>query len=644
MSIRFTCPHCQKPLSVKDHLAGKNAACPVCKKPVTIPGTPSGSTPPPPTRSTPPPPTRPSPPPAAKSNPAPPKNPPSNGPVAPPPPIHDADALAAELFADEPKPEPVASTKTVDFTCPQCDALLHLSADLAGKRTPCPECKRIIQVPQLKKEEAKDWRKIDTRLPAGARRDLEPAPEGAWGSAASAANVSRQALLDADVLPQRKVVLTTGQKVKRYVSLSVFALVVAGGVFWWLNRRSENEQAQLVARALEQAPKLNPEAAAELHRAAGAFHLRLKTREDKDEAVKEFRAARGLLAQAAPSRDRDLALMDLALTQSELLGDKESVDHGLLLNDNDATKEIQQTLANLPAEDGTPNPDLPRPAGPRVLVLRVILQQWTAKGRTKEALGLARVALSDATTREGLAQIGFDLLGADKAAAETLADEFVQALQGGQDESLTPSAIALCIATNKQADLADFLKQNADHPAVIVGILLGNVVKGNPDRTRLSNAGLPPELRFHGYVLLAANQAPDAAKADLEQAARLIDEIKPATKLAPSLLYQWAQIAAKAGLSDLVQQVASKVADPKLRGMMQLEVFRAKLAQTKDKADDALADAVEKPSLAHLLAREGLARHNVRRDSGTIKTVGAWDELAQPFGMAGCALGLQDAQ
>src|SRR5437899_3241519 len=119
MPIRFTCPHCQKPLSVKDHLAGKNAACPVCKKPVTIPGTPSGATPPPPTRSTPPPPTKPS---GTAPRVPPPKTAPTNGPAAPPKPPADVDALAAAAFADEAKPTPTAPTKTIDFTCPQCDA------------------------------------------------------------------------------------------------------------------------------------------------------------------------------------------------------------------------------------------------------------------------------------------------------------------------------------------------------------------------------------------------------------------------------------------------------------------------------------------------------------------------------------------
>ena len=44
MPIRFRCPHCKKPLQVKDHLAGKKGTCPTCKKGVVIPSAPAPST------------------------------------------------------------------------------------------------------------------------------------------------------------------------------------------------------------------------------------------------------------------------------------------------------------------------------------------------------------------------------------------------------------------------------------------------------------------------------------------------------------------------------------------------------------------------------------------------------------------------
>ncbi len=83
-----------------------------------------------------------------------------------------------------------------------CGEKLHLALELAGKREPCPECKRIIRVPEPEKKDPANWRKVDNSLPSGARREEEKAPEGAWGSAAAGARVSREALQEAGAIPE----------------------------------------------------------------------------------------------------------------------------------------------------------------------------------------------------------------------------------------------------------------------------------------------------------------------------------------------------------------------------------------------------------------------------------------------------------
>jgi hypothetical protein len=172
MAIKFNCPYCRKALSVKDHLAGKKAQCPACKKSLTIP---TGTR-------------------APLSKPA------------------DLEALAAAAFADEPKaPTPALEQATIEFKCYYCDEQVRVSADLAGKQTPCPECRRIIKVPLLEKTQPKDWRTMDTRLPAGARRDVGPPPEGAWDT--TSVGVSRQALIEAQAIPQTRPRLTVGAQV-----------------------------------------------------------------------------------------------------------------------------------------------------------------------------------------------------------------------------------------------------------------------------------------------------------------------------------------------------------------------------------------------------------------------------------------------
>src|SRR5262245_30960920 len=164
MPIRFKCPNCKKALAVKEQMAGKKAACPACKKPLVIPNS-----------------------------------------VAKPPVSKPADVedFAASLLAESSAPkveEKPKSTQTIDFTCPFCDAELHLPAELGGKRESCPQCKNIIKVPQLVKEQAKDWRTVESSGPSGAATKGQPQLEGAWGSTTNKGKVSMKALEEADAI------------------------------------------------------------------------------------------------------------------------------------------------------------------------------------------------------------------------------------------------------------------------------------------------------------------------------------------------------------------------------------------------------------------------------------------------------------
>src|SRR5579884_1834436 len=173
MPIRITCPHCKRGMLVDERLAGKKGKCKACQQILTVPSLPTSNA----------------------SAPA------SAPPEAQAPAPADVEAQAAALFADEPKKEEPAEVKTIDFNCPYCDEAIQLSADLAGKRAPCPECKHIIKVPELVKKDPKDWRKVEARGPSGARLPDQPELEGAWGSR-TVGSVGKQSLEEAGVLPK----------------------------------------------------------------------------------------------------------------------------------------------------------------------------------------------------------------------------------------------------------------------------------------------------------------------------------------------------------------------------------------------------------------------------------------------------------
>src|ERR1019366_8751917 len=125
----------------------------------------------------------------------------------------DEDAEAAAYLSDEPKKVEVPTS--IKFICEFCDHPMELGMDMAGKRTPCPECRRIIKVPDLAKPVKKDWLKS---------AQPEAAPEGATGTGKGATMVSEEALEAAGAIPDDP--LTRGQKVFRGVGVACAVLLL----------------------------------------------------------------------------------------------------------------------------------------------------------------------------------------------------------------------------------------------------------------------------------------------------------------------------------------------------------------------------------------------------------------------------------
>jgi hypothetical protein len=615
MAIKFSCPHCRKTLNVRDYLAGKKARCPACKKPLTIPASSSARLPAP----------------------------------------ADVEALAAAALADELKPpEPAVEQTTIEFKCYYCDESVRISADLAGKQTPCPECRRIIKVPLLEKKQPKDWRKMDTRLPAGARRDAGPVPEGAWDTAS--VGVSRQALVEAQAIPRTRRRLTAGQWIKRGTATAAGVLVL-GGVAWLVTHYlGVNRQNQALAKALQSlegtGDKIKPEGAAEIHRGAGEFSVRTSSRGSAEAARSHFQQARAAILQPAAidPLEREAFLIELALAQVDLGGEKPEIENETRISWEEAQKEIRQTLQNLLSPEG------------RGEAVRRVTRKLLAKNQGMRAGAMA--SLFPEQVSELLAVAGLELLRAkQEQLAETLADQALQNIalpvppQGIEPKpsavSGAPSLIALWLALGKPDKAAAVAPPAEAGKGQDFNILIGNIealaFQGKWEQARERLRGVTaPEERLPALLALTAaaedNGQAAAVRPELEAALSLVETEGKDRPIAPWQLVRLARAAVNAGLEERTVAVARLVPDLATGGRMQLEILRRRLAASKERADDSWTQLVDANTPAHPQALEMLARHNSRQGAGTAmqRTIEGWDEKHQPFGYLGVALGLQD--
>lgn len=294
MPIRFACPECNAAFQAPDQLAGKPVACPKCKKKITVPAQPqkaaglSGSIP---------------------------------KPKADSPPVLDDAALrasqeaveafmGAERLADE-----AAKESSIELSCPFCDEAIKFPLDMGGKQAPCPECSRIVKIPQAKRTDAGSWRANVKQGPGAVRRDLEPVPEGMQGGAK--VEVSREALEEADALLSRrpKVVVPIRQRIRQAVILglvgSAAALVL--GAIWWIRSGQQNlVNLEQVVRQGEADIKANKEYPSRAKAIYNLVSVSVLTPYSND-------------VNTYPKKYTDLALADFRLEKQTAGGDAEAL-------------------------------------------------------------------------------------------------------------------------------------------------------------------------------------------------------------------------------------------------------------------------------------------------------------------------------
>jgi hypothetical protein len=617
MAIKFPCPNCGKMLSVKEQLAGKRGACSGCKKVITIPY------------------------PVSDAH------------------HHDVEAMAREAFADEPapKPAPIAETKFIEFTCPMCAEPVKVSAELEGKQSPCPECRRIIKVPLLVKNEPKDWRTIKKGGPSGAKQTQEAAPEGAWGSTA-VAGVSRETLLETGAIAEEEDPDDKRRRMMRF-TLAGIAVVAAGliglGVYSFLaSGKADKYLDQALDLTKSDSAKLTPEQVATVHWAAAEYRLRTKLPDAAARASDEYGHARGALAKS-PSLEHDAMLLNLALAQIDLGGEKSQVDKGGALDWSKVLESVRQTLDQI------------RSAEAREDAVRLVVRKFADRGQTGAVQSLAgklgaasgpgaKQSEKEASGNELVAVAALELLRAGGQKEVTaLANSALAVPPPAKNKTQTsppvlPAIVALAVLLGREEPQPRKTgkkgeeKLNAeDVDNLVLGRAEALARRGELPAARDTLAALRPAVRLRGLAAIAALRV----EADPSQTEELIAALDLAAAeaqsqaISPWVLYRIALMATNAGLDDRALQLASQIPDIGLKGQAQLAVFRARL-RGQGLADEEMARAVASDTGASAQALQALARHNGTLDRGTIRMVEAWKDGERAVGLAGVALGMQD--
>lgn len=596
MPIRFKCPHCQKTLSVKDHLAGKKAACPACKKALVIPS-------------------------------------PARAPVqapAPAEPPEDVEAAAAAALTDEPKPPPQDETpQTIDFTCPFCDEEVHMPLASAGKQEQCPnaECRRIIKVPLPKEDKPKDWRKLDVKGPSAALiNQQEKIDEAAWGTQTDKGRASTKSLVEAGAVeaPPPRTRVTARDWVRRglYAIGAVGAAAVLLVVLSRLhNDRAVDKEARNLLEEFKQHEKdlKDPLLIAEGHRGVGILLMRGGVKPSR--VQQQFATARGVVPPAGKSVsiNQELFWIDLALAQVELGGSEEqaiALEKVDWRGSNGMQKELERTLEQIQS------PEV------RAWAVRELASQLLTKASAKEqanvAVGLATSTANLEPGRRSPAQaqlvaLLFALEKQDKAEAILKAPD--AAAKGG------PGRSARVAYAEGQARKGDY------QAALALAAAKG------PARDRLEAlAGIASIARSQGKK----DEAADAVKRALEIAQPL------AAKDLPSwTLLQLVRNGAHVGLSEELKALTAKLpsTQKELQERCLLELFLAQcaLSATPVSNDEMIPLSAVAGQQTLALAWEALSRQYARTGGGSVMPYVEADshrkDSFRPLVLLGAALG-----
>jgi hypothetical protein len=597
MTIRLKCPNakCQKALVVKDEQAGKRLRCPACKQPVSVP--------------------------APRAEPA------------------DLEDFAAAALADDPAEKKAAessapkSAQTIDFTCYYCDAELHRPAEEGGKQIPCPECRKIIKVPALKVEKAKDWRDVEKKGPAFAKQDEPVKPAGAWDTKATM--VGAGVLEEAGVIAEPEEPRTLKERLKPWVIVGGLVGLVVLLYVVSTNLMSRSAQRKALDEALSYVKgdkaKLPPLLAGEVFRAAGEFHLRA---DEAEKARQAFVSARDQCRKVdtkkgkdrASPLDRDLLLTEIAISQTGLGGSGEQVlggDARERLEWGEAGDEIYHTLKAIGSSEA------------QAIALAEVCRRLLESRQPDVALGVAnRLKMNVAAPPPP-----------DKG-ENPEAPEVPAAPPVPPGDFARAQLAALLLATDKAVPVG-LLPE--DDKLYRLAQAHGKALKGEFEQAHKEamKAGTPKDklraLLMVAAVTIGKGKAADA-KPSLSEALKIEEKFRKAKMSDPVLTLQLARLGARAGVID--KSFADGIPDKAARARAQLELFLLELARGRDTAEPKLVDEAvkDKETLAFALGQEAVARHDARlgQHADVLGYVSSLEERFRPFAQIGIALGIQD--
>ena len=623
MSIQFSCNACKKRFKADEKYAGKTVACPGCKKPVKIPSDqPAAEIP-----ST--------------------KLPTETEKTSNQVPQQDVDSLVASALED-PKQEAVAVT-TIEFQCPFCEENLSVGMDLGGKQTPCSSCRRIVKVPMPEKKSGPDWKQQGPKRPLGAMRPQEPELEGTWNS--SMDNVSRESLLEAGAIVQKKIPLTISQKITRAAIVVFTILFVVFGYRWFRETRSQSalgSQMLVIENGIKSGDlaNLNGEARAIL---LGDLAM-LKNLYIKEAAPakgkKGLQSAMAALDSKTGSRiDKDLALRELSKQIIFLGGNKEEEKEGKKIKWDEVQKFLKQPL------DGFSLSEL------KLLALQDSCSYFISRGESARAVAFLSQVMSGANpggekrydeASEAEAFLALELLKAQKTEeARPIVERIRARYSQGGNLPLSPASATLFTLVEKEKPLPFNLPKaptNEQELACLVAVELAkDGLDAALDAPTFKNVEPIAKIRVLGRIsLIAATQNKVSSKLG-ENLKIILDEALMPTPDIVHVYVLLGAISSRLGVgSDSWQKAAERVPTnyPEAKSVKGLLQY-AGLMATKDGAftvEDSLK--IEPSTLSHLLAIRSVGTAAKGPVPSLEQAIAKLSNPDRAFGFLGLSIGL----